>query len=243
MAEIKGKYAIITGASRGIGREIATALAREGVDLLLVSRTGEALISLCDELKEYSRVSYFVADLSDSGQMKKLFTHARKNEIKPDILIHSAGQFFHAEIIDTLEEDLDLAYKVNFKAPFLITRHFLPDIIANQGSIVFINSTATLNPKKQSTLYSTTKSALKTFADVLHKEVHPKGVRIINIFPGRVDTEMQQLATNLEGVEYQPSSYLNPKDIADSIVYNLKLSPEIDIYEIVIRPAIKPDIP
>jgi NADP-dependent 3-hydroxy acid dehydrogenase YdfG len=73
--------------------------------------------------------------------------------------------------------------------------------------------------------------------------VHPKGVRIINIFPGRVDTEMQQLATNLEGVEYQPSSYLNPKDIADSIVYNLKLSPEIDIYEIVIRPAIKPDIP
>jgi short-subunit dehydrogenase len=92
MAEIKGKYAIVTGGRRGIGREIATALAREGVDLLLVSRTGEALISLCDELKEYSRVSYFVADLSDSGQMKKLFTHARKNEIKPDILIHSAGQ-------------------------------------------------------------------------------------------------------------------------------------------------------
>lgn len=242
MNEIRGKFAVITGASRGIGREIASSLAHEGVDLLLVSRTEEALVSLCDEFNEYCRATYFIADLSDSDQVKALFNFTDKHEIKPDILIHSAGQFFHADIIDTLEEDLDLAYKVNFKAPFLITRHYLPDIINNKGSIVFINSTATLNPKKQSTLYSTTKSALKTFADVLHKEIHPKGVRILNIFPGRVDTEMQQLATNLEGVEYQPSTYLNPKDIADSVIYNLKLSPEIDIYEVVIRPALKTDI-
>lgn len=243
MAEIRNKLAIITGASRGIGREIATALALEGVNLLVTSRTEEALISLCKELSPYCNINYFKADLSDPKQIKELFAYVNENNLKPDMLIHSAGRFFHNEIVETPEEDIDMAFNVNFKAPFLLTKNFLPQIIINKGSIVFINSTTALNPREKSTLYSATKSALKTFAVVLHKEVHPKGVRILNIFPGRVDTEMQQIATNLEGIEYLPSTYLNPKDVASSVIHNLKLSPEIDIFEIVIRPAIKPDMP
>ena len=242
MTEIKNKFAIITGASRGIGKAIATVFAHEGVNLLLTSRTEEALISLCKELSEYSKVSYFIADLADSDQVKSLFTYVNDNHIKPDILVHSAGVFFHNPIIDIVENDFDLAYKVNFKAPCMITKQFLPEIIKNKGSVVFINSTAALYPKINSTLYSTTKSSLKTFAKVLHKEVHPKGVRVINICAGRVDTEMQRIATKLEGIEYQPWKYLSPQSIADLVVLNLKLPNEIDIHELIIRPALNTDI-
>lgn len=238
MNDLKKKFGIVTGATGGIGKEISIALAKQGVNLLLLARDKEKLSELSNELGRYCSCNYYTIDLSASLALNEFFEFVHQKKILPDLLIHAAGQFYHNEIVNSQEADLDSVFAINYKAPFLITKQFIDAIVEKKGSIVFINSTDALSPKMHSALYSSSKSALRTFADVLHKEVHHLGVRVLSVFPGRVDTKMQQLATSKEGLPYQPSKYLSPQIIADMVVQNLMLPPQVSIAEVIIRPSL-----
>ena len=151
-------------------------------------------------------------------------------------MIHCAGIFHHARIQDSDNDILDKVFRINFRAPFIMTRALLDDIVRNQGQVIFINSTASNDPKINTSVYSSSKSALKTFSEVLYREVHHLGVRIATIYPGMVATPMQEIVCKNEGRDYIPENYLQPETIAQHVIQLLTLPDNAEIRHITIKP-------
>ena len=223
---MKDQVALITGASGGIGSAIARALAEEGVRLFLVGRK-----------KLTGPGETFQADLTDDAQLRA--TAAKVQEIYGgvDLLIHSIGLFRAGPIATSPVEDLDAQYRVNLRVPYLLTQELLPSLIERKGQVVFINSGAGSHPAKGSWgAYSATKHGLRALADSLRDEVNKKGVRVLSVFPGRTATAMQEEVHRFEGRPYEPSRFLQPEDVAASVVQALRLPRTAELTDLHIRP-------
>ena len=225
---MKGQTALITGASGGIGSAIARALAEEGVRLFLVGRDLEKL-TVAGEA--------FRADLTDDAQLRATAAKFREVFGGVDILIHSIGLFRAGPIETSPVEDLDAQYRVNLRVPYLLTQELLPSLIDRQGQVVFVNSGAGSHPAKGSWgAYSATKHGLRALADSLRDEVNRKGVRVLSVFPGRTATAMQEEVHRFEGRPYDPSRFLQPEDVAASVVQALRLPRTAELTDLHIRP-------
>ncbi len=153
-----------------------------------------------------------------------------------DFLIHSAGIIFLGPFETESIDKLDKQYRINLRAPFLITQKLLPKVKNNKGQIVFVNSTAGLSAWQNHSQYSATKYGLRAVADSLRAEVAPFGVKVISIFPGATDTPMQEQVQQMEGNEYNPDIFLAVSEVARSIVYSMSLPQNSIVTEITIRP-------
>lgn len=236
MKELNDKTILLTGASSGIGRQIAMALLQFRVRLLLVGRNQSILESIKSNPNNIAEVQYKKVDLSNDADLLSFLEKIKKNGFELDILIHCAGVYHHGGILDTPDQALDHSYKVNFRAPFIITRELLNIIKKKKGQILFINTTAILNPGSNNVAYASIKGALRTMAEAIHQEVYPFGVRVTNLYLGRVDTPMQKQVCESEGKEYIPKHFLTTSNIADSVIKLLTLPPDVQINNITIRP-------
>jgi NAD(P)-dependent dehydrogenase (short-subunit alcohol dehydrogenase family) len=154
-----------------------------------------------------------------------------------DILVHSIGLFRAGPIATSPIEDLDAQYRVNLRVPYLLTQELLPSLIERQGQVVFINSGAGSHPARGSWgAYSATKHGLRALADSLREEVNRKGVRVLTVFPGRTATPMQEEVHRFEGRPYDPSRFLQPEDVAASVVQALRLPRTAELTDLHIRP-------
>ena len=106
--------------------------------------------------------------------------------------VHGAGVIARGPVEHAKVEELDCQYDVNLRAPFVLTRRFLPALKKARGQIVFVNSTAGRAAAPDAALYAASKHALRGFADSLRQEINPDGVRVLSMFPGRTATPMQQ---------------------------------------------------
>jgi len=223
MISLDGKGAIVTGASRGIGFAIATALAREGVRLGLLSRTkpdvaGEFVA--CD-LADLERVPLAVRQL-----VERLGT--------VDFLINNAGTFLEKPVSEIQLADWERVQRVNVAAPFLITREILPGMIARkQGRIINIASTAGSQGYLHQSAYCASKHALLGFARSLAMEVKPHHIHVHTLCPGGVDTGFIKGSYLGERLKGQPM--INPEDIAGMVVFLLRQPENIDLAEVVVR--------
>ena len=139
------KSAIVTGASSGIGRSLAMALAREGASVVLLGRRLDALRSLADECSGLGgRATAYEADFLKITQFGGLRAKIAK-DTPIDILVHSAGMYAAAAVPDASLQDFELMFRCNVLAPFALTQAFLPDLRQTRGQVVFINSTAGLS--------------------------------------------------------------------------------------------------
>ena len=225
---MKDQVALITGATGGIGSAIASALAAEGVRLFLVGRNLEKL-TVAGET--------FQADLTDDGQLRATASRVREVYGGVDILVHSIGLFRAGPIATSPIEDLDAQYRVNLRVPYLLTQELLPSLIERQGQVVFVNSGAGSHPARGSWgAYSATKHALRALADSLRDEVNRKGVRVLTVFPGRTATAMQEEVHRFEGKPYDPARFLQPEDVAASVVQALRLPRTAELTDLHIRP-------
>jgi NAD(P)-dependent dehydrogenase (short-subunit alcohol dehydrogenase family) len=225
---MKSQIALITGASGGIGSAIGRALAEEGVRLFLVGRNLEKLTAPGEA---------FQADLTDDAQLRATAARVREVFGGVDILIHSIGLFRAGPIATAPVEDLDAQYRVNLRVPYLLTQELLPSLIERQGQVVFINSGAGSHPARGSWgAYSATKHGLRALADSLRDEVNKKGVRVLTVFPGRTATAMQEEVHRFEGRPYDPSRFLQPEDVAASVVQALRLPRTAELTDLHIRP-------
>lgn len=221
------KDALITGASGGIGSAIARALAEEGVRLFLVGRN----------LENLTGGEAFQADLTDDAQLRAAAAKVREVFGGVDLLIHSIGLFRAGPIASSPIEDLDAQYRVNLRVPYLLTQELLPSLIERKGQVVFINSSAGFHPAKGSWgAYSATKHALRALADSLRDEVNKKGVRVLTVFPGRTATPMQEEVHRFEDRPYDPTRFLQPEDVAASVVHALSLPRTAELTDLHIRP-------
>ncbi len=185
------KTAIITGASSGIGRAIAWELAREGTDLLLLSRNEEKLRTLSKEIQTATgrKVLYIPFDLS-SGRNYDLITNiALENFDSIDILVNNAGIGYSGSIEEITREDIERIFWTNLFSHILLTRSVIPYMKQQErGFIVNIISLVAFKPMKYWGLYNASKSAMEGYFKTLRQEVKKYGIHVINVYPGWTDT-------------------------------------------------------
>jgi 3-oxoacyl-[acyl-carrier protein] reductase len=224
--------ALVTGASRGIGRATAEGLASEGAHAVLVARSGDRLVETIRELSASGlKASMEVADITDVAQAFRVVesTVARRGRL--DILVNNAGVGHFKSVLEMSVGEFDEMWNLNMRAVFAMTKAVLPHMIkARTGAIVNISSLAGKNSFKGGTGYCATKWALRGFASSLMLEVREYNIRVVTIFPGSVDTNFS--ATSKKG-----NSITQPEDVASAVVFAVT-SPERSMFsEIDVRPT------
>jgi NAD(P)-dependent dehydrogenase (short-subunit alcohol dehydrogenase family) len=239
-SHLAGRVAVVTGASSGVGRAIALALSRQGVQLCLIGRNPITLSETVAACRQFSKVTSFEIDLTVAENLKPLFLHLEMEAGRLDILVHSAGAIHQAPMERARIEDFDVQYATNVRAPYVLTQRLLPLLTATRGQIVFINSSVGLVARRPEVgQYSATKHALKAIADSLREEVNPKGIRVLTVYLGRTATPMQEALYRQEGRVFHPEALLQPEDVASVIVHTLDLPSTAEVTDISIRPMIK----
>ena len=141
MGMFTDNIAVITGASSGIGKAIAQAIATAGATVCLVGRKREALKAVAESVGEAgSRARYYQIDLTRDQEIQELKAHLQEEVGCVDILVHSAGVYSLGRIEQAPVEDFDWQYQTNVRAAFALTQVLLPMLRARQGQIVFVNS-------------------------------------------------------------------------------------------------------
>ena len=235
---LAGEIAVVTGASSGIGRAIALALANEGMGLRLIARDTGRLDAVARAAK--AKTGDVGCTAFDIAQIDQVDANAAK--LAPEkvaVLVHSAGVYVRGTHDVRSGEEYALAFAANVAGPMHLTRHLLPSLRRARGQIVFINSTQGLAPSASVGLFAATQHALRAMADTLRDEVNTDGVRVLTVYPGRTATPRQERIFAMEGRSYTPERLLQPEDIASIVVASLKLPMTAEVTNLTIRPMLK----
>ena len=230
-----GQAAIVTGASSGIGRAIACALAARGARITLVGRSAAKLHETARAAGPAAQV--LTADVTDEDGRARIAAAAGP---ALGVLVHSAGAHERNGIATLDAASLRRMAAINLEAPLLLTAACLAPLRQGRGQVVFINSSAALRPGYAEVLgYAASKAALRAAADALRAEVNPDGIRVLSVFPGRTDTPMQAAILAAEGRHAGQGALLAPADVAAMVLAALTLPATAEVTEIVLRPMRK----
>ena len=184
--------ALITGASTGIGRELARIHAEKGGDLIIVARNEEKLQALKAELEKNHgiQVKVMAKDLSDPNTPQEIYEEVQREGIQVDFLINNAGFGGHGKFHEReWQQDLDMI-QVNVVALSALTRLFLPSFVErNSGKILNTSSTASFMPGPLQAVYYATKAYVTFFSNAIHEELHDTHITVTNLMPGATETE------------------------------------------------------
>lgn len=247
MEELRGRNAILTGASRGLGVHLARALAREGVNLALAARSADALERVREEVLSLGVDAVTIpTDLAETAQVKTLADEAERELGPVDILVNNAGVEFTASFEDYPRGDIETAVKVNLLAPMLLTRAVLPGMLTRgRGHIVNMSSLAGKAGLPYQTPYGATKAGLVMFTHSLRAELMDEPVGVSVVCPGFVAED--GMYARLEEIGGSAPKLLKPtttdkvaaavikaikKDIAELIVNPLPVRPLIVLREV-----------
>jgi len=184
---LRGKNCLITGATGGLGKEIAKEFAKNGCNLFLTGRNNEKLNSLKNELKNYEiKIDFEHADLSDVDDIQKLIDKTKKVFSNIDILVNCAGIFPVKLLSDSTVEDFEKCFGVNVKAAFVLCKEFSQGMISKKwGRIINIASSGAYNGRSKTVVYRASKHALLGLSRSLHSELKEYNVRTFCVSPGR----------------------------------------------------------
>lgn len=226
MADLKGKTALVTGASRGIGRASALALAKRGAQVLVhYGQAAEEAEAVVGEIrKNGGRADAIGADLGAPDGPHQLAIRVR--EIvgeRLDILVANAGVAKSAVIEETTVEDFDRLFAVNVRAPFFLVQQLLP-ILHEGSSVVLVSSLAAHAVVGTLPAYAATKGAIDTLVKHFAAALGARGVRVNAVAPGVVATEMSSFAKTDAGRDYTLGMQTlkriaEPDDIADAVAF------------------------
>ncbi|MBF4486405.1 3-ketoacyl-ACP reductase [Flavobacterium sp. CSZ] len=228
MTDLKNKNALITGAGKGIGKAIAIALAKEGVNVILVSRTQSDVDQLATETAALGVKSLALsADVSDITSINSAVEKAFAEFKTIDILINNAGIAAFGNFMTLEPSDWEKIIQVNLMGTYYTTRAVLPNMIERQtGDIINISSTAGLNGNALTSAYSASKFAVLGLTDSLMQEVRKYNIRVTALTPSTVATD---LALDLKLTDGNPDKVMQSEDVAELIIAQLKLSRRVFI--------------
>jgi 3-oxoacyl-[acyl-carrier protein] reductase len=231
--QLKDKVAIVTGAGRGIGRQIAIDLAVEGCKIAIISRTSRQLDKVSNEIskmKKNAEVIVIPSDISGLKNIETLVKSVMDRFGKIDILVNNAAILYKADIFETDENIWNSTMGINLKALFFLSQKVLKIMKQRKsGYIINVSSTAALDVPVGIMAYGTSKAAVVGISQALYKEAKEYGVKVSTIYPGMTDTEMLRAAK----VPVPPEKWMLPEDISNCVLFLLKQSERVVIKDII----------
>jgi NADP-dependent 3-hydroxy acid dehydrogenase YdfG len=244
MEQNKGKVALITGASSGIGEATALVLAAQGMRIALAARRVDRLEALVQRITQNGGEAIaLVADVTDEEQVQAMVAHAHGRWGRIDILVNNAGLMLLGPIAGANTEDWRRMVHTNVLGLLYATHAVLP-IMKAQGSghIVNISSVAGRVARAGSGVYNVTKWGVVAFSEALRQECVPNHIRVTVVEPGVVETDLATHITNPTAREtaLQRIHTLTPlqsEDVANAIAYAVMQPAHVNVNEILIRPT------
>jgi short-subunit dehydrogenase len=228
----EGKTCFISGATGGLGEEIAKELANQKCNLFLTGRDEGKLLKLKDYIKnsinDTLQIQYQKGDLNNLEDLKKIINNAKESFKKFDILVNSAGILFSKPIQNTTLEEFEKTFNVNIRAPFIFCKEFSGEMLKNKwGRIINIGSTSSYSGFKNGSIYCASKHAILGLSRTLHNELKTENVRTFCVSPGSIKTEMGKITKDQDF-----ETFLDPKEIAKYVVFAISFDKEMISEEI-----------
>lgn len=235
--DITGQIAVITGASRGIGRATALAFARQGVHVAVSARNADELNSLVAECQALGvNVRAYPADATDARAVYALRDQVLADFGHVDILVNNAGVGKYGNLVETEIEDYDWMMNTNMRSTFLFSRAFVPNMIERKsGNLIIVSSQAGVNGFPGEAVYCATKHAQVGFANAMDGELRPHNVKVSLIAPGGVNTTFAFGTGRTEGMDAL-TEMSEAEDVADAIVFAAQQNPKTRMMMIDLRP-------
>lgn len=230
MTDLTDQVAIVTGASRGIGKAIALLLALQGAKVVSVARSAEEL----EELNLKTQGLAIPADVADADDAQNVVDETLSRFGRLDILVCNAGVGSFNLLENFEAAEWDRIFDVNVKGTFLMCKAVVPHFKAQgRGHIVGIASDVSKRTFEHGTVYGASKYAQDAMLGSLRKELRPHGVKVSTIYPGMVDTYFNDSHPGSPELE---KTHLKPSDIAQAVRYVLEAPPHVVIDELMIHP-------
>jgi short-subunit dehydrogenase len=211
------KYVLITGGTSGIGYELAKVFAKDGYNLVIVSRSTERLSAVAAELgQEFGiQVKTIDKDLFKAGAAKEVYEQTSQWGIRVDVLVNNAGQAEYGAFAETdLDRDIDLIH-LDVIALVSLTKFYLKDMVArNEGKILNLASSLAKSPTPLMAIYAASKSFVLSFTEALIQEVKDTNVTLTALMPNATDTDFFHKANATDTVAYKKLTFYKPEEIA-----------------------------
>ncbi|PTX59865.1 NADP-dependent 3-hydroxy acid dehydrogenase YdfG [Melghirimyces profundicolus] len=229
MADLKGKTAIVTGASKGLGAAVARRFAEGGAKVAIGARSGDKLEALA---KEYpGHILPVPCDITQADQVKELVDRSVDRFGRLDILVNNAGVGRFDPVRDLSVEDWDRMMDVNLRGAFLASKYAIPHLVKTKGHIVNVSSVAGTVTFPGGGGYCASKFGMMALADVLTQELKKDEVKVNTICPGSIQTEFFE----------NPKSYALTAEQVTQAIWNMVTAPEGVIYnQVILRPQVPP---
>ena len=211
------EYALITGATSGIGFELAKLFAADGWNLIIVARSISTLESVQEQLERQYGIDVVIIQkdlfLEDSAQ--EVYAEANSKGVRINALVNNAGQGIYGEFIDTnLNRELAII-TLNIQSVVILTKYFLQDMVERgEGRILNVASVASKIPGPLQSVYHGTKAFVHSFTEAIRNEVKDKGVVITSLLPGATDTDFFAKADMMEAKNVQEGKLGDPEKVA-----------------------------
>jgi short-subunit dehydrogenase len=231
------RAALVTGASRGIGRALAELLAESGHGLTISARKPDTLEQTARELRAKGyEVEFLAANMADEEALRELVAVHREHYGRLDVLVNNAGVGIGAQAEEQRTKFVDLQLDVNLRAIVLMYRECL-DMLRAAGAehknalVVNLASIAGKSPQPWLSVYSATKAAVLSYTQAMNKELNAEGIKSVAFAPGFVNTDMTDFVKGTVPAE----EMIRPTDIAEALRFLLRISPAAVIPEIIFQ--------
>ena len=217
---LRDKVAVITGASSGLGRATAFALASEGVRLVLTARRADRLQQVADDIEASAGEAVILAgDAADEAVAQQTVDLALSTFGGLDFLIHCAGQGLYKPLLDSTSVEYDQLMNTNMRSTFLFARAAARPMTAQRsGTIVLVSSVAGLRGAGNEAIYVASKFAQVGFAEAIEQELRPFGIKVCALCPGGMKTEFA-VGHGRDAATVAQSRMMEPEDVAQSILF------------------------
>jgi uncharacterized protein len=213
----ENEYAFITGATNGIGYELAKLFAADGYNLIITARSEVALNNFAEELKQQFKINVLTvsADLFKEENAFKLYNDVKKMDVKVSFVVNNAGQGLYGEFTDTdIYRELDIIH-LNISSLVILTKNFLRDMVERgEGKILNLASVASKIPGPLQSVYHATKAFVLSFTEAIRNEVKDTGVTITALMPGATATDFFNKADMLDAKNVKEGKLADPAKVA-----------------------------
>jgi NADP-dependent 3-hydroxy acid dehydrogenase YdfG len=237
LSSLEGKVAIVTGAGRGIGKAVSISLAKAGCRVVLAARTREQIEAVQKKILSQGGDALAIpTDLTADEDIQRLVEESQAKWGAVDILINNAGWGKRAPVVGASLTDWDQTFRLNLRAPMVLAKALLPDMIAKrEGAVINIGSVSGKTGEANGAAYSASKFGLIGFTQSLYEEVREHSIKVAVILPGFVDTPLIPPNRQLDR-----SKMIQADDIAQTVLFVLTSPATCCPVEITVRPQRTP---